>query len=626
MTDNTQLTRYLDEYLKMDKPQFAVMIKGKWGCGKTYYIQQRIEEWSKQKSKHSSDKIDLKPIYISVNGLSTVNAVARKIKMALYPILYSKGAKVAKKLFLSFLRVATKSEVDLDRDGVGEDLNSFLDAEGIIELFKSDSSEIKGNRVLVFDDIERCRIPLDELFGFINGIVEHSNSKVVLICDEIKLEEVAEQEGLMVKYKEFKEKLIGQTFSMLVDYVGVISSFIEAAKNSVITQNKELIIDLFVASRCENLRLARHSLIDIKRFFEQLPVRLAKNPSFDDFASNVVAYLVITSLEERSGNSSIEKYQSYSFTDEDKKANQELESKYLSILERKSLYSSLYTIPIKYLLDFIRTGYIETPEMLVQGCRMLQSGNLTNWEKLWRCDKLSNAAFTTILKQEKDKFYKKKLDYVFEVAHMAGILLSLEKRGLVKLSRNHIVKIAKANIAKIYNESQNDFSRIMLNGQGYEFQESNSPEMKNIVSYAVSLYKVRVNKIKKEYVINVWNGLSADTTRNSLDKLFEEPTPDRQSKYAYEGIFTQIPPVEMASKIIALPNDTKMEFASFIVGRYYLDGAGIIGSIYDEMKADKQNLAKISFLLKKKSKRLRLLDKEKTLFIASKIDEAVTKM
>jgi hypothetical protein len=69
-----------------------------------------------------------------------------------------------------------------------------------------------------------------------------------------------------------------------------------------------------------------------------------------------------------------------------------------------------------------------------------------------------------------------------------------------------------------------------------------------------------------------------------------------------------------------------VEFASFIVGRYYLEGAGIIGSIYDEMKADKQNLVKISFLLKKKSKRLRLLDKEKTLFIASKIDEAVAKM
>lgn len=31
MNDNKELTTYLDEYLKMDKPQFAVMISGKWG-------------------------------------------------------------------------------------------------------------------------------------------------------------------------------------------------------------------------------------------------------------------------------------------------------------------------------------------------------------------------------------------------------------------------------------------------------------------------------------------------------------------------------------------------------------------------------------------------------------------
>lgn len=38
ISGNTLLTAYLNEYIKMAKPQFAVMITGKWGCGKTYYI------------------------------------------------------------------------------------------------------------------------------------------------------------------------------------------------------------------------------------------------------------------------------------------------------------------------------------------------------------------------------------------------------------------------------------------------------------------------------------------------------------------------------------------------------------------------------------------------------------
>lgn len=626
MTDNAQLTQYLNEYIKMNKPQFAVMITGKWGCGKTYYIQQRIEEWSKTKGKTSKEKIELKPIYVSVNGLSTMGSLMRKIRAVLYPFLYSKGIKVAKKVLVSVLRIATKSELDLDGDGVGENLDDFVDTEGILELFKSNSDEIKGERVLVFDDIERCRIPLDELFGFVNGIVEYSNSKVILICDEERLKKVAEQEKLKVGYNEFKEKLVGQTFSLAIDYAGVTGAFIDSAKSPILDANRDLIIDLFVASRCENLRLARHCLIDVTRFFDQLPNGVKKNSSYNEFVSNVVAYLVITSLEARFGNLSIEKYQSYTFSEEDKKANQEFENKYLSILEHYQMYSSVYTIPIIYLLGFVRSGYIDNPKQLIQGCRMLQSHNLSDWEKLWRCDKLSNDEFLEILKKEKEKFYSRSLEYVFEVAHMAGILLSLEKRKLTKLSRSFVVMTAKRHITEIYATYPDDLSRTMLNTQGYEFQESNSAEMKEIMAHSVSLFQARIDKIKKEYVISVWNGFGANTTRESLNKQFEETTPMNQNKYAYESIFTQVSPREIAGKIVALPNGAKVEFASFLVERYYLNGSGVIGNVWDEMKADKTNLAKISSILKIKAKRLKLLDKEKTLYIASKIDEAVSKM
>lgn len=97
MNDNKELTTYLDEYLKMDKPQFAVMISGKWGCGKTYYIEKRIEEWAKKKERTDSESVVLKPIYVSVNGLNSVSTVVRKIKTALHPILYSKALKLPRK-------------------------------------------------------------------------------------------------------------------------------------------------------------------------------------------------------------------------------------------------------------------------------------------------------------------------------------------------------------------------------------------------------------------------------------------------------------------------------------------------------------------------------------------------
>lgn len=32
----TGIENYLNEYIKQDNPQYAVMLKGKWGCGKTF--------------------------------------------------------------------------------------------------------------------------------------------------------------------------------------------------------------------------------------------------------------------------------------------------------------------------------------------------------------------------------------------------------------------------------------------------------------------------------------------------------------------------------------------------------------------------------------------------------------
>ena len=39
----TGIENYLNEYIKQDNPQYAVMLKGKWGCGKTFFIKQRQE-------------------------------------------------------------------------------------------------------------------------------------------------------------------------------------------------------------------------------------------------------------------------------------------------------------------------------------------------------------------------------------------------------------------------------------------------------------------------------------------------------------------------------------------------------------------------------------------------------
>ena len=623
--NNVLLTAYLNEYIKMSKPQFAVMITGRWGSGKTYYINNRIKEWEKAKVKAEGNSIKLKPIYISVYGLQSISEVVGKIRTKVYPLLYSKGAKVAQNVVKTAFQILAKSKVDFDGDGTGEDLNSFLDAEGVLEIFKSDSTSIKGNRILVFDDLERCHVPLDEFFGFVNSLVEHSDSKVILICEEEKLKEVADKDKLKVEYKDFKEKLVGQTFSLDVNYAEITETFIAASENKLLIDNCNLIVDLFVASKCENLRIIKRCLLDIERFFKQLPGEIETNANYSFFVRNVIAYLVITSIEDRFGNKDIEDFQSFGLLG-NKEATLMLEGKYNHVLERYKLNHSSYSVPISTMLNFVRTGYLEDPMRIVASCRLLQSRNINNWEKLWRCNTLTNEEFVELLKKEKDRFYNKKLEYAFEVEHLAGIMLSLERRGLVKASRGNVVRLAKKNITEIFKAYPNDLSRIVTNGQGYEFQESTTEEMREIIGYASSLMQKRMALVEKDYVTEAWNELKAGMSHLDIENLFDRPTSTHRCYYSQEGIFWQVAPKILAEKIVCLPNVTKMEFSYFLMGRYYLEGSGIRGMMREEMKIDKEPLMKISAILKSKAKRLKLLDKEETLFVAGKIDEAVSKM
>ena len=81
---NAHIHQYLTSYLKRENPQYAVMLNGAWGCGKTFFI---------RKWKESIKSKDIKPIYVSLFGLQTIKEVNELINKELHPILTSKATK-----------------------------------------------------------------------------------------------------------------------------------------------------------------------------------------------------------------------------------------------------------------------------------------------------------------------------------------------------------------------------------------------------------------------------------------------------------------------------------------------------------------------------------------------------
>ena len=61
---NENISQYLFKYTTNPDPRYAVMLKGKWGCGKSFFVQNWIKDYQEETKK--GDAV-LEPIYVSLD-------------------------------------------------------------------------------------------------------------------------------------------------------------------------------------------------------------------------------------------------------------------------------------------------------------------------------------------------------------------------------------------------------------------------------------------------------------------------------------------------------------------------------------------------------------------------------
>lgn len=72
---NDHINMNLEKYIDLDNLEYAILLSGKWGSGKTYFIDTFIE-------KHQKD--ELKFIKISLFGLNQLTEINQKIIFKLF--------------------------------------------------------------------------------------------------------------------------------------------------------------------------------------------------------------------------------------------------------------------------------------------------------------------------------------------------------------------------------------------------------------------------------------------------------------------------------------------------------------------------------------------------------------
>lgn len=298
------------EYIKDSRYKQAVLINGTWGAGKTYFVEEKL----------MGKLNDYIVIRYSLYGIHSSEQLLSDIQREmLIKLVGNKEFKIKSKSFhlpsklLEFAPNITNifwKKIGFEKD----DLNELL------STIEFDKSKI----IIIFDDLERAGIEINEVLGIINSFVECHKTKVIIIANEkeigssristslpekfsvaanktITLEDETDQVQESIKkndhnqechytyndlisrtkklfsndivYNSIKEKLIGLSVTIFADFNQIYDELIgkntHYAKEFLIT-HKDLVIEILHATDCQNIRTLIFGVITFDNLYAKI--------------------------------------------------------------------------------------------------------------------------------------------------------------------------------------------------------------------------------------------------------------------------------------------------------------------------------------------------------------------
>jgi hypothetical protein len=278
-----ELKTIITDYVSQKNTDFAILINGQWGSGKTYFWKNVIIPEIK-KVEHSKDKsksVFYEPVYVSLFGVSSAVLMLQKLFLQLIPvkILQGKMAELAMRGAMTWLKKLTG--------------NNVSDEQMMVEI----ASQFKGNKVICFDDLERASSnSINDILGYINQFVEHDKLKVILLADEKELEKMGDL------YPKIKEKLIRFTYEFKPNIEDILPNMLTGYKDKkysdFILAQKPLLTTAFENGKHNNLRTLRFILDIFKSIFDQVSkISEVKQENQEAILSSLLHFTLPYSIE-----------------------------------------------------------------------------------------------------------------------------------------------------------------------------------------------------------------------------------------------------------------------------------------------------------------------------------------
>lgn len=552
-------------------PQYAVLLKGKWGCGKTHFINHWIDTYQKQDAE---DKV-LEPVYVSLYGLSETKQITTAINRVLYPILYGKAAK-AGKTFLKFMSaIVLKCDVDWNKDGNSDfSMDLGLDA---LSIFKSEDEQMKRGNLLIFDDLERCDIPMKKLLGYLNFFVEQCNCHLIVIGDEDK---IAEGENKKI-FGEFKEKTIGREFEIATDIHSALDAFVnQTPKNDFVVGHQEQIEKFFAMTECDNLRILRQALWDFSRFEESMTDFLG-DKRYEDIMIHVLGTYIISYCEYRGKNHQLfDAWIRYDIKGQqfDKEKIENLKSQLGDLHQR---YNNIYQRLCHY-----QTFKMELVERVILELIMGDSikdyvgkeyfspeKQRHSWEQISDSFNMDNDKFITFYKELIQDISDNAIPDMRKLGFALAYIVCLDSKEIKELTPTDFTHISKALPMYLTGYTQEED----LHNLHLEYDRGVNSLVTNVslerLAELSAKFEEEYNK-KIKCAKNVMTTTLENLTDSNVAKLCdinEGALPDHSRTYNMVAIFNHVDISKLMKQLRSLSNESLNLFNHFIRSRYELN-------------------------------------------------------
>lgn len=596
-----ELVESILDYVRADYTDYAIMINGEWGSGKTYFWNNKIRK------KIDTMKLNGKQyttIYMSLYGISNLEDISKKIFIETTQLMDKNLRKYMNNNKQTSIPEYAKTGLDMaNLFGISKNGERF----NYGDFFSTD------DKVLCFDDLERANVDVIDILGYINNFVEHDHIKTIIICNEKELSTKLKSNNLEMKtfiatymldkqgellktdkpivekiksqieyvfdkaneYERIKEKLIGETFEYIPKFDYIINGILMRYESDqelirFLRENTNIIISTFNKSGTRNLRILKHALNDFQKVFEMT----SKN--YPNISNRVIQTMLIftiaISFEIKAGKITKDKFV-------DIKDNEEYKSILVSsrvLMDNKQFYikefdnNYYYNFKaeyrfFKFIEYYVRTRifdmrlFKENMDLIIDksATRNMPAYKRILTEEYW---KISDDEFSNIIDEVIDNIKSGEIE-IIDLVKLYAYFNYFSKKKLIKYNITALKNlfIDGMNIASVNSryceDVEKELSKIAI--------QDEEKEMEEVLKKFYSLNEELKDKMYKEKADEIFKYIPMRMER--FYDIFEKECMDIP-------IFKYQEPHQMFQRILCASNEDIMIIKEKLINRAELNG------------------------------------------------------